>query len=58
MVFLEVDKEESPGHALQVVHAEYQPGPDTLATVCPGNSDRPEKISHIFASENEVDTIY
>ena len=28
------------------------------ATVCPGSSDPPEKIFNIFASENEVYTIY
>ena len=27
-------------------------------TVCPGSSDPPEKIFNIFASENEVYTIY
>ena len=27
-------------------------------TVCPGSSDPPEKIINIFASENEVYTIY
>ena len=27
-------------------------------TVCPGSSDPPEKIFIIFASENEVYTIY
>ena len=27
-------------------------------TVCPGSSDPPEKIFYIFASENEVYTIY
>jgi len=27
-------------------------------TVCPGSSAPPEKISNIFASENEVYTIY
>ena len=29
-----------------------------LCTVCPGSSDPPEKIFNIFASENEVYTIY
>ena len=29
-MFLEEDKEESPGHALQVVHPEYQPVPHKL----------------------------
>ena len=29
-----------------------------LTTVCPGSSDPPEKIFNIFASENEVYTIY
>ena len=29
-----------------------------LNTVCPGSSDPPEKIFNIFASENEVYTIY
>ena len=28
------------------------------STVCPGSSDPPEKIFNIFASENEVYTIY
>ena len=28
------------------------------ATVCPGSSDPPEKILNIFASENEVYTIF
>ena len=28
------------------------------STVCPGSSDPPEKIINIFASENEVYTIY
>ena len=28
------------------------------ATVCPGSSDPPEKIFNMFASENEVYTIY
>ena len=27
-------------------------------TVCPGSSDPPEKILNIFASENEVYTIF
>ena len=27
-------------------------------TVCPGSSDPPENILHIFASENEVYTIF
>jgi len=27
-------------------------------TVCPGSSDHPEKILNIFASENEVYTIF
>ena len=27
-------------------------------TVCPGSSDPPEKMFYIFASENEVYTIY
>ena len=27
-------------------------------TVCPGSSDPPEKILNMFASENEVDTIF
>ena len=27
-------------------------------TVCPGSNDPPENISNIFASENEVYTIY
>ena len=27
-------------------------------TVCPGSSDPPEKLFNIFASENEVFTIY
>jgi len=27
-------------------------------TVCPGSSDPPEKIINIFASENEVYTIF
>ena len=27
-------------------------------TVCPGSSDPPEKIFNIFASDNEVYTIY
>ena len=30
----------------------------SLSTVCPGSSDPPEKIFNIFASENEVYTIY
>ena len=29
-----------------------------MSTVCPGSSDPPEKIFNIFASENEVYTIY
>ena len=29
-----------------------------IDTVCPGSSDPPEKIFNIFASENEVYTIY
>ena len=29
-----------------------------LLTVCPGSSDPPDKIFSIFASENEVYTIY
>ena len=29
-----------------------------LCTVCPGSSDPPDKIFNIFASENEVYTIY
>ena len=29
-----------------------------VITVCPGSSDPPEKIFNIFASENEVYTIY
>ena len=29
-----------------------------LFTVCPGSSDPPEKIINIFASENEVYTIF
>ena len=29
-----------------------------IHTVCPGSSDPPEKIFNIFASENEVYTIY
>ena len=29
-----------------------------VSTVCPGSSDPPEKIINIFASENEVYTIY
>ena len=29
-----------------------------LYTVCPGSSDPPEKILNIFASENEVYTIF
>ena len=28
------------------------------STVCPGSSDPPEKIFSIFASENEVYTVY
>ena len=28
------------------------------STVCPGSSDPPEKIFDIFASENEVYTIF
>ena len=28
------------------------------STVCPGSSDPPEKILDIFASENEVYTIF
>ena len=32
------------------------PGP--VHTVCPGSSAPPEKIFNIFASENEVYTIY
>ena len=28
------------------------------STVCPGSSDPPEKIFNLFASENEVYTIY
>ena len=30
----------------------------TEYTVCPGSSDPPEKILNIFASENEVYTIF
>ena len=30
----------------------------SIRTVCPGSSDPPEKIFNIFASENEVYTIY
>ena len=29
-----------------------------MYTVCPGSSDPPEKILNIFASENEVYTIF
>ena len=29
-----------------------------ICTVCPGSSDPPEKILNIFASENEVYTIF
>ena len=29
-----------------------------LCTVCPGSSDPPEKIFHMFASEKEVYTIF
>ena len=29
-----------------------------FGTFCPGSSDPPEKIFNIFASENEVYTIY
>ena len=29
-----------------------------VPTVCPGSSDPPEKIINVFASENEVYTIY
>ena len=29
-----------------------------LYTVCPGSSDPPEKILNIFASENEVYTVF
>ena len=32
--------------------------PLNIYTVCPGSSDPPEKIFNIFASENEVYTIY
>ena len=32
--------------------------PKTIYTVCPGSSDPPEKILNIFASENEVYTIF
>ena len=31
---------------------------NTFSTVCPGSSDPPEKIFNIFASQNEVYTIY
>ena len=30
----------------------------SLNTVCPGSSDPPKKILNIFASENEVYTIF
>ena len=33
-------------------------GDNSLTTVCPGSSDPPEKILNIFASENEVYTIF
>ena len=29
-----------------------------VTTVCPGSSDPPEKVFYLFASENEVYTIY
>ena len=32
LVFLVEEEEESPGHALQVVHAEYHPAPHRLTT--------------------------
>ena len=32
--------------------------PSDIRTVCPGSSDPPEKIFNIFASENEVYTIF
>ena len=39
-------------------HTVYIPIELRLDTVCPGSSDPPEKIFNIFASENEVYTIY
>ena len=36
----------------------YETALGQLYTVCPGSSDPPEKIYDIFASENEVYTIY
>ena len=36
----------------------YEKYKNTQITVCPGSSDPPEKIFNIFASENEVYTIY
>ena len=36
----------------------FKCGDPGLCTVCPGNSDPPEKILNIFASENEVYTIF
>ena len=38
--------------------SEYSPLMESPNTVCPGSSDPPEKIFSIFASENEVYTIY
>ena len=48
------DPNPSPTHvskALPLIYTQYY-------TVCPGSSDPPEKILNIFASENEVYTIF
>ena len=36
----------------------YNKEKSDIHIVCPGSSDPPEKIFNIFASENEVYTIY
>ena len=43
---------------IRILNYTWRGDPSILTTVCPGSSDPPEKILNIFASENEVYTIF
>ena len=57
--YTECEQHLSSWSKLPTCHPTYENAVvDGVITVCPGSSDPPEKIFDIFASENEIYTIY